>query len=397
MRSIGSLFHAVEKRVKVLNASRKDFTTPPPPKKTHTHDYQHVIVFESADWGSIRMSDRKSWEALKGLGFAVDKRPYERYDTLESKTDLEALFEILIRHKDSQGNHPVLTANMLMANPNFEAIQKNNYSQYEWEPIQDTYTRYYGDSSILQLMRQGFDAGIFMPQSHGREHFNTYRWLEGLQQGNQDMLTAFQYGMCGVAPLKHPERGNHLMNALLAINEKEQQELESAVLEGLQLFQNLWGFKSKTFVAPCYLWNEGIERVLALGGVQLIQTSRTSKPCFGAQSRCFYSGQRNDKGQYYSIRNCRFEPATKEGGMNAESLMQQVDNTFKKRKLAVFSTHRINYVGGIDEQNRKNTLRLLDDFLTKLLHKYPDVVFLSSDKLIDIFKNNEDSYSSSTR
>ena len=83
--------------------------------------------------------------------------------------------------------------------------------------------------------------------------------------------------------------------------------------------------------------------------------------------------------------------------MNVESLMQQVDNTFKKRKLAVFSTHRINYVGGIDEQNRKNTLQLLDDFLTKLLHKYPDVVFLSSDKLIDIFKNNEDSYSSSTR
>ena len=117
----------------------------------------------------------------------------------------------------------------------------------------------------------------------------------------------------------------------------------------------------------------------------MIQTARFSKSYAQTLSRYFYAGQRNAFGQAYSIRNCHFEPATYVGGERVGSLMKQVDKAFSSHKLAVFSSHRINYVGGIDEENRSRTLLLLDDFLTSLLKKYPDTVFLSSDQLIDIF------------
>lgn len=366
---------AIENRVTLAYCSHRDFRTK-----------RHIVIFESDDWGSIRMPKRDGWEELLRMGYAVDKRPYERYDTLESSVDLEALFEVLSRHSDRNGNHPVITANMLMANPDFDQIRQSGYRDYHYERVAESYARYNGNSKVLDLMRQGMDEGIFLPQSHGREHFNVAHWMRGLQNGDEDLMTAFRFGVCGIAPKAHPEKGNSIMKALLAENEKEQDAIDSIVDEGLRMFEELWGFKSRTFVAPCYLWNERTEQILSRGGVQLIQTSRTNKPSYRSSSNHFYFGQKNNLGQLYSIRNCTFEPATNPREENPNYLMDQVDTIFSEHKIAVFSTHRINYVGGIDESNRTRTLGILDEFLTLLFRKYPDVEFLSSDKLIDIIR-----------
>ena len=376
MRTVNSIIKGMANRLEATICACRD-----------AHINHRIVVFESDDWGSIRMPLRKGWEELLHLGYVVDKRPYERYDTLESPSDLEALFDVLSRHKDREGNHPVITANMLVANPDFEKIKKDDYRRYSYEPISNTYTRYYGDDKVLSLMRQGLKEGVFMPQSHGREHFNVNQWIRGLQADDKDLLTAFEFGLCGIAPLNHPEKGNLMMNALLGQSETEQTIIDGIVDEGLKIFEQLWGFKSKSFVAPCYLWNDDTERILAQNGVALIQTSRSSKPAFNTSARHFYSGQVNKYGQVYSIRNCAFEPATHEGGESVDALMKQIDKTFKQKKIAVISSHRTNYVGGIDEKNRTRTLQVLDDFLTQLLRIYPDTLFVSSDQLINYYKH----------
>lgn len=370
---IRKLFVSINNRLQNNKCDRKDFRTK-----------RHIVVFESDDWGSIRMSNKKDWEELLKLGYAVDKRPYERFDTLESPEDLESLFEILSKYKDCKGNHPVITANMLMVNPDFEKIEKSGYQEYYYEPISNTYTRYFGDTKVLDLMRQGYENGVFMPQSHGREHFNVAQWMRGLRSGNEDLLTAFKYGMCGIAPKAHPEQGNKMMVALRAKNEEEQKQINEIVKEGLGLFEQLWGFSSKSFVAPCYAWNEDVEKVLAENGVELIQSSRAKKEAFHSPRQYYYSGQRNRFDQTYSIRNCTFEPATNVKETSIETLMKQTDNIFNQHKIAVFSTHRINYVGGICQQNRNQNLALLDEFLQKLIGKYPEVEFFCSDKLLEV-------------
>ena len=367
------ILQSIKDRVNTAYCQYKDFRTS-----------RHIVVFESDDWGSIRMSNKKDWNELLRLGYAVDKRPYERFDTLESAEDLEALFEVLSKHKDCKGNHPVITANMLMANPDFEKIEKSNYQEYYFEPIANTYNRYFGNAKVLDLIRQGYEEGLCMPQSHGREHFNVAQWLKGLQASNKDLLTAFKYGMCGIAPKAHPEQGNVIMTALNAANDEEQKQINEIVKEGLQMFEHFWGFESKTFVAPRYAWNERIEKELATCGVELIQTSRAKKEAYHSPKKYYYSGQHNKYNQKYSIRNCTFEPATNHRETSIDVLMNQVDNAFSNHKIAVFSTHRINYVSGIDEQNRTKTLSLLDGFLKILVEKYPNVEFLSSDKILNV-------------
>lgn len=370
MKTPKSIYKSLECRVKSAIYARKDFRTS-----------RHIVVFESDDWGSIRMSNKADWNALLQKGYAVDKRPYERFDTLESPQDVEALFEVLRKHKDSQGRHPVITANMLMANPDFDKIRKHNFQEYFYEPIADTYSRYFGSSQVLDLMKQGYAEGLIMPQSHGREHFNIAEWIKALQRGDEDVMKAFDYGMCGIAPKAHPEEGNHFMVALRATDETDQKVVDESVKEGLELFNALWGFSSKTFVAPCYAWNGRIEKILAEHGVQLIQSSRVSKPVYQQGATYRYAGQHNQYGQTYSIRNCAFEPANAVDD-EADKALSQIKNAFDEKKIAVFSTHRINYVGGLDENNRTKNLKLLDKLLTGIEKQYSDVEFWSSDKLI---------------
>lgn len=370
MTTFQSLYKSAINRIGTSIAQCRDFRT-----------NRHILVLESDDWGSIRMTNKADWNALLQKGYAVDRRPYERFDTLESPQDMEALFEVLRKHTDSQGRHPVITANMLMANPDFEKIRNNKFQEYFYEPIAETYSRYFGSSQVLNMMQQGYAEGLFMPQSHGREHFNIAEWIKALQRGDEDVMTAFDYGTCGIAPKAHPETGNQFMVALRATDEKAQKIVENSVKEGLEMFNALWAFSSKTFVAPCYVWNGQIEKILAEQGVQLIQTSRVSRSGHQQGAIYHYTGQHNRYGQIYSIRNCAFEPANAVND-EAEKALSQIKNAFNTQKIAVVSTHRINYVGGLDENNRTKNLNLLDKLLTGIEKMYPDVEFWSSDKLI---------------
>lgn len=341
-----------------------------------------IIVFESDDWGSIRMSNKKDRNELLKLGYSVDKRPYERFDTLESAEDIEALLSVLSNHMDSKGCHPILTINMLMANPDFEKMKIDNYD-YSYEPINETYLRYWGNTKVIEYMKEGYSKGLLMPQSHGREHFNICEWVRSLKSGDNDMLTAFNYKMCGIAPKLQPEKGNPMMQALLATDEASQRVINDSVKNGLKMFHQFWGFDSNTFVAPCYLWNESVEQQLSENGVKLIQTGRKKKAAFESPESLLYTGQKNKFSQLYSVRNCEFEPSMSKREA-ADLCLSQIEQVFRRQNMAIISTHRINYVSGISESNRQHTLSQLDELLKQIIKKYPSVEFLSSDRLIDI-------------
>lgn len=150
------------------------------------------------------------------------------------------------------------------------------------------------------------------------------------------------------------------------------------------MFRNIWGVASRSFVAPCYTWNDKIENVLYNNGVELIQGARVRRSSCNSSKKYLYAGEKNN-GLIYGVRNCFFEPATTTN-YSTDKLINDVGNVFKNKHIAVISSHRINYVGGIDINNRIKNLKLLDEFLSALLMKYPDVEFMSSDQLIDILK-----------
>lgn len=371
---ISKYYRALYNRFCLWNSENKDFKT-----------NRHILVIESDDWGSIRMSSRNAWEKFLSMGYSVDKRPYERFDTLESNEDVQALADVLLKYKDKKGRHPVITLNYLSCNPDFDAIRKTGMSEYISESIVETYRNYPQSHDVINMVKYGISEGIFMPQCHGREHFNIQSWMKALQMGDEDTHRAFNYGMCGIAPKNNPSYGNHYMIALESRNAEQQNYICNAVKEGLEEFKKIWSFQSLSFVAPCYTWNDAIEKVLGRNNVRLIQSGRIQHLSNMKKDRYHFSGEKNCANQRYSVRNCTFEPATIKADQSVGNVLFQIEQSFENRKIAVISSHRINFVSGLSEKNRNNNLAKLDELLKSVIRFYPDVEFLSSPDLLKVF------------
>lgn len=346
---------------------------------------RHIVVIESDDWGAIRMPSVEVRSQLLAEGYAVNERPYEWYDTLETNEDVEALFSVLRKFRDFRGHHPVITANFLQQNPDFAKIQANGFSEYFGESIADTYKHYPKSDRVMEMVHQGVAEGLIMPQCHGREHLNIRRWMRDLQTGNKDVLRSFYAGMPGIFPKDNPSSGNKYVVALHLESASEQNEIEMIVEEALGLFENTWGFRSNTFVACNYTWNDGVEKVLQRNDVRMIQTGRKQELSTYSGGRFHFSGERGRYDNVYSVRNCNFEPSVCAPCRLPGNLLSQVERCFESRRVAVISSHRINFAGGLDVANRIRTLNMLEEMLDWVQRKYPDVEYMSSDKLMEVY------------
>ncbi|MEZ4841522.1 MAG: hypothetical protein R2821_08440 [Flavobacteriaceae bacterium] len=168
--------------------------------------------------------------------------------------------------------------------------------------------------------------------------------------------------------------------------------LKKNLSEGLQLFKKVFGYSSKSFIAPSYVWNSDIEEVLYNEGVHYLQgIAYQYIPKIGNKKlkrKWHYTGQRNDYGQLYLVRNAFFEPSiTKQ--KTIEETLKRIEIAFRWKKPAIIGAHRLNFIGYINQQNRDENLKLFKDLLQVIIQKWPDVEFMTSDMLGDVINNKE--------
>ena len=82
------------------------------------------------------MPSREVYNELLCKGIRVDNCVYNRYDSLTSEKDLIALFEILSSIKDKNGNPALLTANTIVANPDFDKIRESGFEIFFMNHLQ---------------------------------------------------------------------------------------------------------------------------------------------------------------------------------------------------------------------------------------------------------------------
>ncbi|HEY5590911.1 MAG TPA: hypothetical protein VIK55_07815 [Paludibacter sp.] len=346
-----------------------------------------IIVIESDDWGSIRMASKDAFEYFKSKGYPVAQNAYNSYDALESEEDLEKLFEVLSFVKDKNGNPAKLTANSVVANPDFDRIAQSDYQQYFYEPFTETYKRYPNHNNSFQILKQGIDSGVVMPQFHSREHLNVKRWMRSLQQWNQASLEAFGQNMYSVSQPFEPGNRNEYMDALDFDSQADSDYIEEVLKEGLILFRQIWGFKSTSFIANCYVWHSSIEKLLADEGVKyiqgmVIQSEPLAEPgTYNYKKRYHYQGQKNRYGQVYLIRNAFFEPSQNRHIDWVNDCLNRIETAFRWHKPAIISSHRVNFMGFLDPSNRDRNLILFKQLLSEIVKRWPSVEFMSSDEL----------------
>jgi len=349
-----------------------------------------IVVIESDDWGTIRSSGMAAYENLLKQGLPVDKSPYNALDMLENNEDIEQLYETLSSVKDKNGNPAIFTGNNIVGNPDFEKIKASGFTQYFYEPFTETYKQYPKHDGVFNLLKEGIEKKLFMPQFHGREHVNVHRWMSALQVGDKVARLIFEQKMFSVHVGKPAPVVNEWLDALDGDSPQELAAKFDSVEEGLQLFKKIWGFHSKSFIAPCYIWDSALEPALAKTGVQyiqgmIIQLQPLARPGYEYQRKFHYQGQRNRFGQRYLVRNAFFEPSTTDTSFDwAGDCFNRVETAFRWNKPAIISAHRLNFMGGIQPKNREKNLALLKQLLKNITQRWPQVEFMSSDQLGDL-------------
>jgi hypothetical protein len=342
------------------------------------------VVFESDDWGSERIPFKKDLEYLTSCGIDIYSNPFNHLDSLESEDDLAALFETLIRFKDCKGNHPVITSNSVAVNPDYEKIKASGFREYYYESTLETYKNKSGCENSYALIKEGMAAGVYHPQFHGREHLNVQQWLTGLQMGNEIMMKAFNAGIYCIDLDNKITNWAKLLAAFDSSSDQEVADYGKIIEEGLLLFKNTFGYSSDSFIAPCYIWHPSLEIILKSNGIRYLQGLPIQyAPVYNSKYRKIYhyQGERNKMEQTYFIRNCFLEPALNAKFNYLADCLKRISIIFSWGKPAIIGTHRINFIGSINNENRRRNLKILSALLSSILNIWPDVEFTTTDKL----------------
>ena len=348
---------------------------------------RRIVVFESDDWGSIRMPSKSAYETLLKKGIRVDQSRYDSLDSLEKEEDLSMLLQVLSDVKAYSGKKPVFTLNTVMTNPDFDRIKSNSFEYFYKESLFDSYRRYYG-TDLKGIWTQGIKEGLIYPQFHAREHLNASLWLKDLQNGHRETLDAFNAGFFGLKTKTSSSIQRHYLAAYHAESEKDLQLLGQVSEEGLSLFKDTFGFSSKSFIACNYVWPSVLEARLQTAGVQYLQGQRVQKAPDTKSGKIngikHFTGQRNSHGQIFLVRNAIFEPYKNKDYDWVRSCLAEISNAFFWGKPAIISSHRINYVSNMDKPHRDRNLRMLTDLLKQAVKRWPEVEFISTEQLGDL-------------
>lgn len=345
-----------------------------------------IVVIESDDWGSIRMPSKEIFEKCLKEEYPVDKISYECYDSLASEEDLNFLFEVLSSIKDKDGNHPVFTANCVVANPDFEKIKASNFSSYHYELITDTFRKYPQHKKNFEIWQQGLANKIFYPQFHAREHINVSYFMNALQIKDANAHFGFSNRMPGCISKGSNQGGNKYLEALVYNSTEDKKQKLKIILEGLDLFENIFNYKSESLIPPNYTWSPDFDFPVFKKGVKYFQGTRKMKEPIPHGKLKFHThllGQANQYGQIYLVRNAFFEPSMFRLKIKdpVAQCLSNIEIAFRLMKPAIISSHRLNYVGFINKNNRDQNLHYLKNLMRKAISRWPEIEFLTTCEL----------------
>ena len=197
---------------------------------------------------------------------------------------------------------------------------------------------------------------------------------------------AFRLGTFGLTQLVDSSIKEYYMGAFNSGLDEDIAYYEKLLEEGLNMFEQAFGFRSESFIDTTYEWSPTIEPCLVQNGVKYIQSTVWQKiPLDDDMTvryvrRCF-QGTKSRSGLVRLMRNCYFEPSTKEGFDFVDDCLHRIELAFRWGKAANICSHRVNYIGAIHPENTDRNLPELKRLLQTIVKRWPDVEFISSDQL----------------
>ncbi|MBK6729400.1 MAG: hypothetical protein IPG60_00015 [Bacteroidetes bacterium] len=68
--------------------------------------------------------------------------------------------------------------------------------------------------------------------------------------------------------------------------------------------------------------------------------------------------------------------------------MNRIEAAFRWGKPAIICSHRLNFMGGLNQENRIKNLNLLESLLKEIIKRWPMVEFKSTNQLGDMINQD---------
>lgn len=327
-----------------------------------------VLVIESDDWGMMR---RPCVEWLAPFGVPSEWSG----ERLETPDDLAQLYDVLGRYRDAHGRPACLTANFIVANPDFDAMVADGFSRYIDAPLRPS-------ASLVPHWRNGLERQVFIPQYHGRAHIWPGSWVRDLQAdepGARELCAHHANG--GLSLLTG--QGWRYHSEYIDWNHGEcwtDEALDEWIREGLGYFQKLFGFDSCSTIAPHYLLPPRVLPLLAKAGVRYLQGAGY-RICRSRNGRRFeighILGERSavNPQMVYLTRTVKFDPRPQRPNHGVDRAIPAIRQLWAHGVPAILDCHRINFCGPW----RDEALTALDELLSALMPMQP--MFLTTVEL----------------
>lgn len=348
-----------------------------------------IVVFSIDDYGNVRLDSKEAKINMIKEGARFESR-FDHLDALENREDLEMLFDALSSVKDIHGHHAVFTPFALPCNIDFERINQENYKEYHYELLPQTYEKLesrHGDSykGTWLLWKQGIHEGLLVPQFHGREHLNLKVFNEKLQQKEPSLIRALKNrSYTAISPSEY--RTISYTAAFEFWNSEENAAFHEIIKDGLNAFEQVYGYRSVHFNPPGGREHPVIHSTLLENGIKYLDTPwmKLEHRGNGTFKRVInHTGKRNHLDMIYEVRNVVFEPGEPGKDWVAHAL-RQIEVAFRWNRPALISSHRVNFCGHIDPQNRQKGIGDLKALLKAIVTKWPDVEFMSANQVGDL-------------
>ena len=353
------------------------------PRDSHFFD-RPLLLFQSDDWGRIGLRDQGGFEELKAAGIALGERPYDFY-TLETAEDLRALSSVLARHRDAAGRSPVLVMNFITANLDFSKYSQD-CSDLHFLPLADGLPIGWSRPGLLEGYRDGTSAGVFYPALHGISHFCRKAVERHVQDPGErgELLRALWKTGTPYIYWRMPWIGYEYWDSEQPADKRflSRDEQAESIGQAVSLFAKVFSTTPRSACDPGYRANADTNRSWSRYGLRCSQNG-PSLPTAPHLDR---------HGVLQIYRSVEFEPATNES-VSLETCLQQAEKCFAAQVPATVSIHSINFHSTVRDF-RSRTLQLLDEFLTVLESRHPDLLYVHDEDLYHLVQTG--SYESDT-
>jgi hypothetical protein len=315
-----------------------------------------VLIIESDDWGAGPASQAEA---------------------------LREIVRVLHAYSDYAGRHPVMTLGIILANADGAAIEMDG--NYHREMISAP-----AYEPLLDVIREGVESGAFALQLHGMEHF----WPPALMAASECDASVESW-LRHTPEASTEELPSHLQSrwvdaSVLPAKSLASSDVKQAAREEVDAFKAIFHTHPCVVVPPTFVWNDSVEQAWAEAGVKVVMTpgrrfeTRDEKGCPNGAGKAIRNGQDSEAGTCYLVRDIYFEPVF---GHGAGQALDALRERTRLGRPALYETHRFNFLG-LPEQKRR-ALAELECLVKGAVKDYPQLAFISSEKLAEIQKTRD--------